>query len=234
VLRDYRVQRSGLTPTAFEALCDALLRSDFVASSTLSGPFESSRGFGMTFTETGRAQVIERFPALSAWFTQVLGVPALRALTPFWRRPPERTPNAWYLNLLVVPAGGSVARHIDATLRRASQVDDAVPEVVSVLYLQVPSATGGQLKLWQGPIPLGLVRPKVGLSVHFRGDLAHAVLPFEGPPGALRASLVIEQYHFAADALANVPPFHFESRAPFAVHLEGHAAREPTPFELEP
>ena len=69
--------------------------------------------------------------------------------------------------------------------------------------------------------------------MHFRGDLAHAVRAFEGPEAARRASLVIEQYHFAPDVLARLPEFQLESRAGFSAYLQHHSARPPTEFEIE-
>jgi hypothetical protein len=102
-----------------------------------------------------------------------------------------------------------------------------------VLYLAVPAEKGGMLQLWNGSIPVGLITPKTGEAVHFRGDLAHAVRAFEGPAEARRASLVIEQYHFDPEALARVPTFQLDSRAGFGAYLKDHAARPPKAFELE-
>ena len=76
--------------------------------------------------------------------------------------------------------------------------------------------------------------PEANAVLHFRGDLAHEVCAFEAGPGALRASLVIEQYHFGPDALERLPEFQLESRAGFGAYLKHHADREPTKFEIEP
>jgi hypothetical protein len=232
-VREYRFQRSALPAPQFTALREALLASPLVGSSTLAGPFEASRGFAVTFREEGRARVVDRFAALGPHLDAVLGPPAVRALTPWWRRTLTRIPNAWYLNVLLVSAGGTVDRHVDATLRKPSGVDDALPELVSVLYLTIPTRKGGELQLWDGSTPIGRLTPKENALVHFRGDLAHAVRAFEGPEGALRASLVIEQYHFAPDVLARLPEFQLESRAGFSAYLKHHSARPATEFEIE-
>lgn len=232
-MREYRLIRGALPAPQFGALREALLASPLVGRSTLAGPFETSRGFGVTFREAGRARVVDRFAALAPHFEAVLGEPAVRALTPWWRRRRTRIPNAWYLNVLLVSAGGTVGRHVDATLRKQSGVDDAIPELVSVLYLTVPARKGGELRLWDGPAPVARLRPQENALVHFRGDLTHEVCAFEAPGGALRASLVIEQYHFAPEALARLPEFQLESRAGFTAYLEHHSNRPPTPFELE-
>ncbi len=234
MLKIVQRQRQALPAAEFEALRASVMASAFVGSSTLNGPFESSRGFGVTFTQAGIGELTKRFPALAPWLTCTLGTPAIRALTPWWRRVPLRVPNAWYLNLLMVGPGAEVARHIDGTLMGPAGVTDHPPECVSVLYLSVPAATGGMLQLWNGSIPVGLITPKTGEAVHFRGDLAHAVRAFEGPAEARRASLVIEQYHFEPDALARLPAFQLDSRAGFGAYLKDHAARPPKPFELEP
>ncbi len=191
----------------------------------------------MTFRAAGRATVEARFPSLRPWLEATLGEPGARALTPFWRRRVERVPNAWYLNVLLMNSGASVARHLDVTLRGPSGDDEGAPELVSVLYLKVPRAPGGDLCLWAGPEPVAVVHPRENRAVHFRGDLAHEVRPFDSPdPAELRASLVIEQYHFAPDALERLPDFQLDSRAGFDAFLEAHRSRGAgtTPaFELE-
>lgn len=213
-----------------------VLGSDFIGQSTLNGPFESSRGFGITFTAAGRTEVEARFPAFEPWLVRSLGVPALRALTPWWRRRGhDRLPNAWYLNVLVIGPNAGVARHLDGTLMRMADVTDHPPECVSVLYLAVPDdLRGGELQLWQGPIPRETVSPRQGEALHFRGDLAHAVLPFEGAADQRRVSLVIEQYHFDEIALSKLPAFRLESRVAFGVFLDDHRQRPPKAFDLEP
>lgn len=232
-MREHWSQRRALPAPQFEALRDTFLASPLVGGSTLAGPFESSRGFAVTFREGGRARVLDRFPALAPHFDRVLGAPALRALTPFWRRTLTRIPNAWYLNVLLVSPGGTVARHVDATLRKPSETEDAVPEVVSVLYLTIPSKKGGELRLWNGPSEIARLVPEENALLHFRGDLAHEVCAFEAPEGALRASLVIEQYHFAPDALARLPDFQLESRAGFKAYLKHHSDRPAGSFDLD-
>ncbi len=232
-MREFRIQRGALPTPQFEALRDALLGSPLVGGSTLAGPFEASRGFGVTFRAAGRDEVLERFPSLAPWFDLTLGAPTVRALTPWWRRRLERIPNAWYLNVLLVSEGGTVARHVDATLRKPASADEALPEMVSVLYLAVPQARGGELQLWDGPNDLGRISPRANHAVHFRGDLAHEVRAFEAGSGTLRASLVIEQYHFDPEALERLPDFQLESRAGFGAFLQHHAARPPSSFEVD-
>jgi hypothetical protein len=233
-VREYRHRSSALPASQFSELKDALLSSALVGRSTLAGPFQSSRGFAVIFRGRGRVKVEERFPTLKPWLDLTLGAPAVRALTPWWRRAIERVPNPRYLNVLLVSQGGTVSRHVDATLRKPAQVDDAIPELVSVLYLSVPRSKGGELQLWNGAEALARLKPAENDSIHFRGDLAHEVCAFEAGPDTLRASLVIEQYHFADDVVARLPDFKLESRAGFSAYLDHHqTSGAPKTFELE-
>lgn len=232
-MRLYRVSPRFLPRAEFDALRDALLGSPLVGRSTLAGPFQSSRGFAVIFKQAGVAKVLERFPTLGPYLPRVLGEPGARALASFWQRRLKRVPNAWYLNVLLVSEGGTVGRHVDATLRKPSDEADAIPEQVSVLYLQVPEAKGGELKLYLRGFPMGLVRPQENALVHFRGALAHEVCAFSGAPDGLRASLVIEQYHFDDAVLARLPDFQLDSRAGFAAYLDAHAKGPAARLELD-
>ncbi|MBS1153193.1 MAG: hypothetical protein H6Q89_4891, partial [Myxococcaceae bacterium] len=98
----------------------------------------------------------------------------------------------------------------------------------------VPQASGGELEISREHSVKALIRPREGGLLHFRGDLAHEILPVEEvPEGAQRASLVIEQYHFDDAALARLPKFKLDSRAGFKAYLQHHAQQGPKEFELE-
>lgn len=232
-MSEYVTHRDALSGPQLEALREALLASRFVARSPLMGTFQASRGFAFIFTEAGRATLEERFPFLTDYLALVTDPATTRGLLP-WRerlfgpRPERPRPNAFYVNLLLLEAGKSVGRHIDATLQEPSGVQGAVPEHVSVLYLRVPEgARGGALHLLRDDRPIGQVRPRPGMLVQFRGDLQHEVQPFTGgPEGALRASLVCEQYAFGPEALARLPTFRIQSKAGFAAYLDTHRDRE--------
>jgi 2OG-Fe(II) oxygenase superfamily len=230
---EYVTHRDALTGPRLETLREALLASRFVARSPLMGTFQASKGFAFVFTEAGQDTLVERFPFLSDYLSLVRDPATTRGLLPwrerlFGERKDRLRPNAFYLNLLMLEAGKSVGRHIDATLSEPSGVPDAVPEHVSVLYLEVPTgAQGGALRLLREDQPIGEVRPRPGLLVQFRGHLQHEVQPFTGgPEGALRASLVCEQYTFAPEALARIPTFRIQSKAGFAAYLDAHRDRE--------
>ena len=234
---EFAYMRRALSPERLGPIRDALLGSSFVSQSTLGGAFEKSHGFAMTFQREGRDQIEQRFPPLKDYFAQVLGEPAVRALQSWWgryRKQPIVVPNAWYMNLLLVAEGGTVGRHIDTTLSREAGVPGTTPVAVTVLYLKVPQASGGELEISREGLVKGVIKPHEGGLLHFCGELAHEILPVQAvPDGAQRASLVIEQYHFADEALARLPKFKLDSRAGFKAFLEHHAERDPKPFELE-
>jgi len=237
-LPEFSYVRRALSPARLEPIRQALLDSPFVSKSTLGGHFEQSRGFAMTFKAGGRAEIEARFPALKDYFAQALGEPAVRAVQSWWgrlRRHPVVIPNAWYLNLLLVGEGENIGPHTDATLATEAGAPGSTPEVVTVLYLRVPKRSGGELVLARDGRIKGVVFPDEGALLHFRGDLPHEVRPVApAAKGLQRASLVLEQYHFAPEALARLPEFQLDSRAGFGAFLAYHAARGLKDFELEP
>lgn len=225
----YVTHRDALTGPRLESLREALLASHFVARSPLMGTFQVTKGFAFIFTEAGRATLLERFPFLTDYLNLVMDPATTRGLLTWHERLlGPRRPNAFFLNLLLLEEGKGVGRHIDATLQEPSGVAGAVPKHVSVLYLEVPTgAQGGTLRLLRDDQPVGTVHPEPGLLVQFRGELQHEVQPFTGgPQGALRASLVCEQYAFGSAALAHIPTFRIQSKAGFAAYLNTHRDRE--------
>lgn len=231
-MREYVTHRDALPGPELESLRESLLGSRFVARSPLMGTFRASRGFAFIFTREGWPALEQRFPFLAAYLARVMDPSGVRGLLP-WRerlfgaRGERPAPNAFYLNLLLLDAGTAVGRHIDATLQEPSGVPGATPSHVSVLYLRVPpGARGGELHLLREDRPVGTLRPRPGLLVHFRGDLQHEVRPFTGgPEGALRASLVCEQYTFPPEALARLPVLRIQSKAGFGAYLDAQRER---------
>jgi hypothetical protein len=226
---EYRRTTNALPETQFAALRDALMSSPFVAKSTLNGTFQTSRGFGVAFTAAGRPQVEQRIPQLMPFFRLAIDGLAEKRLQSFWQRGAVPKPNAWYLNLLLVGTGGGVGPHVDATLAKAAGVDEATPRAVSVLYLKVPKSGGGELVLARGSSLKGVVRPVERTLLHFRGDLTHQVRALQASDGgAVRASLVLEQYSFGEASLERLPAFRLDSRAKFQLALAA-AAKRPAP-----
>lgn len=197
--------------------------------SPLYGSFQATRGFAAVFRRDGVDALKQRLPELSFFVEALLSLREAFALVPWWRRPftSAPTPNAFYLNVLAVPRGAKVDRHVDATLRGPSGDNEALPLRVSVLYLRVPhDMRGGRLRLHAGGLHVADVRPSERTLLHFRGDLAHEVLPFEArSEQALRLSVVCEQYVLSDTALGRLPPFQLQSKASFDNHLKDHRNR---------
>lgn len=217
--------RNAIAGDALGSLREALLSSAYVSRSTLAGSFRGSRGFAITFTREGRAQLEQRFPFLGQYLELALGDGLARRLLPWPARLGARAApecNAYYLNLLLVGRSGAVGRHVDATLRAPAQVPDAVPERVSVLYLSVPDGMrGGELRLFRDDRAVARVRPRQGTLLAFRGDLAHEVTEVRCASAEdVRASLVCEQYRLPADAMARLQPVQVQSKAGFQAYLE--------------
>lgn len=226
----FRRVRRALAGARLDAVREGVLGSPLIGSSTLAGSFQGSRGFGVTFTEAGLPELLRRFPFLEPYWARARAGPPERLLQPLLGRLREAAPprpNAFFLNLLMLGAGASVERHVDATLAKPSGELSATPLLVSVLYLRVPrGAQGGHLVLDDGRRLRGLVAPREGHLIHFDGRLTHRVEPFLGGRAeAARASLVLEQYHFAPEAHARLPAFQVHSRAGFAAHLAEHRQR---------
>jgi hypothetical protein len=217
----------ALEPAPLARLRKAVLSSPFVGGSPLAGGFYASRGFAVTFRLDGLGDLLERFPYFEPYLRLALSADARRALLPWpLRLAPAAlvpAPNAFYLNVLLLDPGEGVGLHVDGTLRAESGVRRAVPQRVSVLYLAAPPpGSGGELHLVREWRTVGRHAPEEGTMLLFRGSLKHEVLPFHSEvPGALRASLVCEQYRFAPGALERIPRLAVHSRNGFRAHLEG-------------
>jgi hypothetical protein len=215
---DYLTRDDAVSGQRLAAMRAWVTESDLVGSSPLKGTFTASRGFAVTFTRAGLAELERRFPAL--WPFVEIGVlqrpwrPLLGALERLSAR--LRDTDAFYLNVLVVPAGANVSRHVDATLSPQLGEPMVTPRAVSVLYLDTPP--GGSLRLWRGEREVASIAPKPGMLVCFRGELGHDVAAVTGV--AERISIVCEQYAFGRGRSSHVPPFKVTSKGHFDRVLE--------------
>lgn len=200
------VHPEALSPAAVTSMRDALMHSPLLGPSVLAGGFAATRGFAVMFRRDGVARLESLVPALAPFLAAVLPWPGA---------------SAYYLNLLVVPAGAQVEAHDDGTLTTACGLPRAAPARVSVLYLQSPRR-GGALRLHRVLGPATTVLPVEGTLVHFRGDLVHSVATVhEG----LRISLVVEQYALDDAALEHVPRCQLASEGHFERVLASARAR---------
>ncbi len=168
-------------------------RSDFAGANPLADSFGGSRGFGVRWRAEAKPALLSLIPWIEPFVAQVMAWPWSAGTM---RRP---EPNAYYLNLLILPPGVGSGLHVDRTLN-----GEASPEIVSVLYLRVPRSRGGRLVLREHGRPIALIRPEAGNAVHFAGHLTHGVTPVTDSDDA-RVSLVCEQYHVPDSALAEIP-----------------------------
>lgn len=226
----------GVDAAALAAIRDGVLASKLMGESPLGGTFLATRGFSITFHRAARADVEARFPYLAPFLALALdrfGAEHVQR-RPFLGGPP--VPNAFYLNVLVVPPGASVGQHVDATLGPPN--GSVVPEAVSVLYLDVPDdMQGGRLLLVDPtrdegsdggggrPCPPGIapVEPRTARYILFAGRLAHAVEAVDATRP--RTSIVCEQYALAPGVLSAVPRLKVHARGAFARVLDDVRAR---------
>ncbi|MBC7794240.1 MAG: 2OG-Fe(II) oxygenase [Clostridia bacterium] len=183
----------------------------YVGDSPLIGTFNASRGFAITFTRDGMPALAERFAELWPYFE--LTVERTLALTTLSERLRiryrRRCARGYYFNLLSVPAGAGVGRHVDATLDWVTGVKGTTPLLVSVLYLNAPP--GGSLNLWQGDAKVASITPEAGSLVCFRGDLGHGVDAVDARAAEPRVSLVCEHYAFTDSQIAQMAPMKVRS-----------------------
>ena len=162
---EFVVQPHAIEPVPLRRIRDAILASPYVGESPLAGSFDVSRGFGLTVRQDGLPELERRFPFLSPFLRLILGPEPVRSLRPWpFRRLPVRgaaLPNAFYVNLLLIGPEAGVGLHLDGTLRQESESAQAIPKLVSVLYLQSPEGdgvSGGELRLFRKWQPVGQSR----------------------------------------------------------------------------
>jgi hypothetical protein len=203
----HRVVENLLEPADFEALHRAVLDSPYLAGTDLNEGFSGTYGFTLLFHREQRERAQALMPELCPFFDRVL----------------QPAANVFFLNPLVIRAGGpGVAAHADKTLLSyVAEGDPPFPFVVSVLYLSLPAGkTGGHLVFHR--LFGKLVRePKENMLIEFPGSMLHEVTPLssqeESPP---RVSLVLEQYEISPQMKAGIPQWSLETTRPFAEFLE--------------
>lgn len=219
----------ALSPERIAAVSAAIAASRLVGESQLVGGFVTTRGFGVACHARAIEDAVARAPFLSA-FVEVALDPALRERA----RPPDVVDRvlgavfadvtALYLNVLVVPPGGAVERHVDATLGVvAGDPRTLVPRVVVALYVDVPAdLQGGRLRLDRDGVPVAEVEPRRGRLVCFDGRLAHEVTATtaSGP----RVSCVAELYRLPRARLRAMPRLRVQSNGFAEVLARGRGA----------
>lgn len=194
-MKYYRQQPNAFSPAYLNDLRGGIFACPYFAVNNLNRDFVGTKGFSVVFQRSHLPTVTQQFPYFQPYLEQAL----------------QPDCNAFYLNPLLLQQGSRVDPHIDRSLRSYCKTVEP-PVVVSVLYVQVPSALqGGELVLQRQKQRVGQVKPQAGTLLHFQGDLTHAVNAVAVPGD--RLSLVCEQYALTADELAAIPEFTIESRA---------------------
>lgn len=166
----------------------------YLAVNNLNRDFVGTKGFSVVFRRSHLEKVSQRFPFFRAYLDQAL----------------QPDCNAFYLNPLVLGAGSRVDPHIDRSLRSYCKTINP-PQVVSVLYIQVPTdMQGGELVLRNRKQQVGQIKPEVNKLIYFQGDLTHSVNAVK--TSSTRLSLVCEQYSLEESELFDIPDFAIESR----------------------
>lgn len=212
----------ALAPAALAALRDGVLGSHLLGDSPLGGTFAATRGFSITFHRARLADVIARFPFAAPFLDVALDIERVRDVQrkPLLGGPPA--PNAFYMNVLVVPPGAGVGKHVDATLGPSN--GSVIPEAVAVLYLDVPEdLRGGTLALYADDALVEEIEPRANRFVLFAGRLGHEVRAVQA--SRPRLSIVCEQYALSPGVLSAVPPLKVQSRIAFQRVLDDVRSR---------
>ena len=219
----------ALSSQAVASLSSSIAATRLLGESQLVGGFGATRGFGVACHTDALDDAVAKAPFLRA-FVDV-------AMNPRWRRLArpldgvDRFLGLWvseitalYLNVLVVPPGAAVERHVDATLGVvADDPRTIVPRAVVALYVDVPGdLSGGRLRLSRGDDEVAEIEPRPGRAVFFDGRLAHEVSATRasGP----RVSCVAELYRLPRARQRALPRLRVQSNG-FAEVLGRHQAQ---------
>lgn len=179
-----------------------ILACSYFTTNNLNRDFVGTKGFSVVFRRSHIEKVEIKFP----FFKPYLNL----ALMPHC--------NAFYLNPLQLKSGSRVDPHIDRSLRSYCKTIEP-PEIVSVLYVNVPKdLEGGELVLSDSygcgsrrKRQAGKINPQANMLIHFQGHLTHSVNAVKSE--GLRLSLVCEQYCLEEIELLKIPEFTIESRS---------------------
>jgi hypothetical protein len=191
------VESEGLGSQTVRDMSNGLITSGLVGENQWVGGFAGTRGFGVKFRREALDTLMKLMPWTRPYFDKILDEKV--ALHFGAGRSEKSHPNAFYLNALIIPPGKGTSLHRDKTLD-----GQTTPMLTSVLYLETTTSPGGMLYLCERTWPVGLVNPRPGMIVHFRGDLMHGVTntPLSG---VVRSSLVCEQYLLTEGKIGSCP-----------------------------
>jgi len=189
------VEPQSLGSETVRDISDGLIKSGLVgenAAWSWGKGFAGIRGFGVRFRRDKLDTLVKLMPWTRPYFDKILDEKVALHFG-------AGRLNAFYLNALIIPPGKGTGLHRDKTLD-----GQTTPMLTSVLYLETTTSPGGMLYLCERTWPVGLVNPRPGMIVHFRGDLIHGVTntPLSD---AVRSSLVCEQYSLTEEKIESCP-----------------------------
>jgi hypothetical protein len=191
------VESEGLGSQTVRDMSNGLITSGLVGENQWVGGFAGTRGFGVKFRREALDMLMKLMPWTRPYFDKILDENVARH---FCTGGPEKCqPNAFYFNALIVPPGKGTSLHKDRSLD-----GQTTPILTSVLYLETTTSQGGLLYLCEKTWPVGLVNPRPGMIVHFRGDLTHGVTN-TSLSDVVRSSLVCEQYSLTDEKIGLCP-----------------------------
>ena len=158
----------------------------------MSDSFAGTKGFSLVFNRSGIEKVECSFPFFKPYLKAAL----------------KPSCNAFYLNPLILEAGGCVKPHVDCSVSGYCQ-NMTIAHIVSVLYVRVPNdLKGGELVLSKKGELISAISPESNTLLHFQGDLTHSVNRVFSQQ--VRISLVCEQYNLSERKLKQIPEFSVE------------------------
>jgi Rps23 Pro-64 3,4-dihydroxylase Tpa1-like proline 4-hydroxylase len=187
-------QRHNVFPIEYlNELRSQILYSPYLAASQLSDSFAGTKGFSVIFKRSGIGKIEQHFSFFEPYLKAAL----------------KQACNAFYLNALVLESGTRIEPHVDCSISSYGMMF-AIPNLVSVLYVQVPhDLKGGELVLQTNEHQAGAIHPRTNTLLYFRGDLVHSVN--EVKSSQPRISLVCEQYNLSETRLQPIPEFDIKS-----------------------
>jgi hypothetical protein len=190
-----------------QALRQEVLESPYLAATDLNEGFAGTWGFTLLFHLEQRPRAERLMPALKPFFARVI----------------QPSANVFFLNPLVIHAGGAgVAPHADKTLvSYVEKGDPPFPFLVSVLYLSLPAEKKGGYLVFHRLYGRLTFRPEENLLLEFPGWLMHEVTPLSSQEGSPpRVSLVLEQYRVDRAMKSEIPEWRLETTRPFSEFLD--------------
>jgi hypothetical protein len=188
----YQNEKNVFSLDYLEELKYNILNSKYLGKNPLSYGFETTLGFSVTFRKNSHEDVIFKFPYLRQYLERIICNDC----------------NVFLTNALVLGKGSVVKRHCDTTLRKYSPELILTPLRVSVLYIDVPEMSGGELLLYQGGKVITSIKPEINKLFHFNGSLFHEITEIhdiKSSDKSFRLSLVSEQYKVLDEALEKIP-----------------------------